>query len=131
MTMAAGLRTTTKAVGQPPEPNVGAPVLDPTVDPDYVGAHKFVSTIRIVDTNLMETTTRKGKRPYQRHSIPFKHEVLEASFKSRVSVVRLALQYGSECESDLDLAQVISRGEIVRGQSCSAGCGGRYRYAEG
>src|SRR5437773_6041603 len=29
-TMAAGLRATAKAVEQPPEPNVGAPVLDPT-----------------------------------------------------------------------------------------------------
>jgi hypothetical protein len=29
--MAAGLRATAKAVDHPPEPNVGAPVLDPTV----------------------------------------------------------------------------------------------------
>jgi hypothetical protein len=28
--MAAGLRATAKAVELPPEPNVGAPVLDPT-----------------------------------------------------------------------------------------------------
>jgi len=28
--MAAGLRATAKAVGHPPEPKVGAPVLDPT-----------------------------------------------------------------------------------------------------
>jgi hypothetical protein len=28
--MAAGLRATAKAVEHPPEPNVGAPVLDPT-----------------------------------------------------------------------------------------------------
>jgi hypothetical protein len=33
--MAAGLRATAKAVEQPPEPNVGAPVLDPT----DTGAH--------------------------------------------------------------------------------------------
>lgn len=30
MTMAAGLRATAKAVNHPPEPKVGAPVLDPT-----------------------------------------------------------------------------------------------------
>jgi hypothetical protein len=30
VTMVAGLRATAKAVEQPPEPNVGAPVLDPT-----------------------------------------------------------------------------------------------------
>ena len=30
MTMAAGLRATAKAVEHPPEPKVGAPVLDPT-----------------------------------------------------------------------------------------------------
>jgi hypothetical protein len=30
--MAAGLRATAKAVEHPPEPKVGAPVLDPTVD---------------------------------------------------------------------------------------------------
>ena len=29
--MAAGLRATAKAVEHPPDPNVGAPVLDPTV----------------------------------------------------------------------------------------------------
>src|SRR5712691_8400505 len=33
VTMAAGLRATVKAVGHPPAPNVGAPVLDPTVHP--------------------------------------------------------------------------------------------------
>jgi hypothetical protein len=33
VTMAAGLRATAKAVDQPPEPNVGAPVLDPTLQP--------------------------------------------------------------------------------------------------
>ena len=31
--MAAGLRATAKAVDHPPEPNVGAPVLEPTLDP--------------------------------------------------------------------------------------------------
>ena len=31
MTMAAGLRATAKAGEHPPEPKVGAPVLDPTV----------------------------------------------------------------------------------------------------
>ena len=30
VTMAAGLRTSAKALEQPPEPKVGAPVLDPT-----------------------------------------------------------------------------------------------------
>jgi len=30
VTMAAGLRASAKALEQPPEPNVGAPVLDPT-----------------------------------------------------------------------------------------------------
>jgi hypothetical protein len=30
--MAAGLRATAKAGDHPPEPNVGAPVLDPTAD---------------------------------------------------------------------------------------------------
>ena len=30
--MAAGLRATAKAVEHPPEPKVGAPVLDPTVN---------------------------------------------------------------------------------------------------
>ena len=30
VTMAAGLRASTKALEHPPEPNVGAPVLDPT-----------------------------------------------------------------------------------------------------
>ena len=30
VTMAAGLRASAKALGPPPEPNVGAPVLDPT-----------------------------------------------------------------------------------------------------
>jgi len=30
VTMAAGLRATAKAVEHPPEPTVGAPVLDPT-----------------------------------------------------------------------------------------------------
>jgi len=33
VTMAAGLRATAKAVEQPPEPKVGAPVLDPTTEP--------------------------------------------------------------------------------------------------
>lgn len=33
VTMAAGLRATVKTVDQPPEPKVGAPVLDPTLDP--------------------------------------------------------------------------------------------------
>ena len=33
MIMAAGLRATAKAVEHPPEPNVGAPVLDPTKMP--------------------------------------------------------------------------------------------------
>jgi hypothetical protein len=34
VTMAAGLRASAKALGQPPEPNVGAPVLDPTDERD-------------------------------------------------------------------------------------------------
>jgi len=34
VTMAAGLRTTAKAVDNPPEPKVGAPVLDPTDERD-------------------------------------------------------------------------------------------------
>jgi len=32
VTMAAGLRTSAKALEQPPEPKVGAPVLDPTCE---------------------------------------------------------------------------------------------------
>jgi hypothetical protein len=34
VTMAAGLRSTAKAVGKPPEPTVCAPVLDPTDERD-------------------------------------------------------------------------------------------------
>ena len=34
MTMAAGLRASAKALERPPEPNVGAPVLDPTLRRD-------------------------------------------------------------------------------------------------
>ena len=33
--MAAGLRATAKAVGHPPEPTVGAPVSDPTVNYNF------------------------------------------------------------------------------------------------
>jgi len=35
VTMAAGLRATAKVVEHPPEPNVGAPVLDPTTKGGY------------------------------------------------------------------------------------------------
>jgi hypothetical protein len=34
--MAAGLRATAKAVEQPPEPKVGAPVFDPTVVANFL-----------------------------------------------------------------------------------------------
>ena len=34
VTMAAGLRASAKALEHPPEPNVGAPVLDPTDEGD-------------------------------------------------------------------------------------------------
>ena len=35
--MAAGLRARAKALGYPPEPNVGAPILDPTADHRWSG----------------------------------------------------------------------------------------------
>jgi hypothetical protein len=37
--MAAGLRATAKVVEHPPEPNVGAPVLDPTRIPERTPSH--------------------------------------------------------------------------------------------
>jgi hypothetical protein len=46
VTMAAELRATAKAVDQPPEPNVGAPVLDPTVHPQLrVGSELAAKTL--------------------------------------------------------------------------------------
>ncbi len=38
--MAAGLRATAKAMEHPPEPKIGAPVLDPTVDGSRLRAAK-------------------------------------------------------------------------------------------
>jgi hypothetical protein len=43
--MAAGLRATAKAVEHPPEPKVGAPVLDPTAEDHIPGAHGAVAEV--------------------------------------------------------------------------------------
>jgi hypothetical protein len=46
VTMAAGLRSTAKAVGKPPEPTVRAPVLDPTLEGGSAAMHSCYPAVR-------------------------------------------------------------------------------------
>jgi hypothetical protein len=53
--MAAGLRATAKAVEHPPEPKVGAPVLDPNVEDPRALANAAGSCVRkMADLRLLE-----------------------------------------------------------------------------
>jgi transposase len=63
----------------------------------------------------METTASKDKRSYQRHPIPFKREVVEASFKSGVSVARLALQYGLNANQIWTWRRLYREGRLCEG----------------
>ena len=56
-TMAAGLRASAKALDHPPEPNVGAPVLDPTAQRD---APRAISSTRSTDAS--EVAQEQTKR---------------------------------------------------------------------
>lgn len=69
-TMAAGLRATAKAVEQPPEPNVGAPVLDPTDSYVYaalIGTEPLTPLTKALD----EWAILQGHANY-RISMPFR-----------------------------------------------------------
>jgi hypothetical protein len=59
--MAAGLRATAKAMEHPPEPTVGAPVLDPTP------RHRS-STIRLLRGQIARTVTTLTVQVLRQHS---------------------------------------------------------------
>jgi hypothetical protein len=64
--MAAGLRATAKAVEHPPEPKVGAPVLDPALND--TGRESATTTAALAKS--ADAITGQGPRSMQRGQFP-------------------------------------------------------------